>query len=960
MIDVAEGKVSSPVRGSIKIQNVTFHYPTRPVVDVLRGLSLNFPSGKHTAIVGPSGSGKSTVGALLARLYDIHVGKITLDGHDIQDLNVSHLRSHIGIIDQDSSLLDRSVLENIAHGLINSSSARDGLEATLLGPSLSELVEAVRQGQSMNGAVTARDSRLASIFNLAREAARLADADDFIGRLEHGYATLVGPRGCKLSGGQKQRIAFARAVIKDPPILLLDEATSSLDSASEQAIQTSLRQILKGRTAISIAHRLASVKDADNIVVLQHGQVIEQGTHSDLLAKNGVYASMAESQKLRSPITMRSESLEISSTRIEDPEVDNAQNQCSYKNAFDQTSESFNPTESRNSQRSLCSTFRGIAYLARPYLLFAIIGFIAAVFVGGTYSGEAVIFGHTIGNLSPCEGGPSIRSAGRLFGLLFFIFALLALFANVLSGSAFGWVAEKVVYKVRILSLRALLHQDVLWHSSGNRTPALLLSYLSKDASSLGSLSGTTIGTIVAVLANLITGILLTHIIAWKIAFILLATLPILIYSGIMRLRILAQIQDRHRSAYATSVSISTEAMDLIKTVKCLSIEKEVFATYCRSLVGPFKASIRDAIYANFWLASAYSMSNLIYALAYWWGSKQIINGVYSQTQFFIVLPALLFSAQSCGQMFALAPDLSNARVASARLLDLLDLGPQEFRDPAPIRATCEKDLEAGEGNYFPRTIKSEQQPRTGIDFRDVYFSYPARPQYQVLRGLNIKVPPGQFCALVGPSGAGKSTIVSLVEKFYRPSSGQVEIDGKDIFGNEDPSFRDRISLVPQENTLFDDTVRFNVGLGARSDHEATDEEIEHACKLANIHEFITTLPQGYDTLCGSNGDLFSGGQKQRLAIARALVRQPRILLLDESSSALDAESEQRFQDTLEKVSHGVTIIAIAHRLHTIQKAHQIFLIEGGKCVEQGTHAELYQRSASYRSNVLHQSLGAA
>ncbi|KAL8883236.1 MAG: hypothetical protein Q9192_007330, partial [Flavoplaca navasiana] len=602
------------------------------------------------------------------------------------------------------------------------------------------------------------------------------------------------------------------------------------------------------------------------------------------------------------------------------------------------------------SQRSVWSTTRGITSLSRPQLMFVFLGFAAAITVGGAFSGEAVIFGHTIGALSPCRSPASILASGNLFGLLFFIFAVLVLSANTLSGSSFGKVAEKMVFKVRILAFRSLFHQDLEWHNSNGRTPALLLSYLSSDAAALAGLSGTTVGTIMSIMVNLIAGILMTHIIAWKIAIVLLATLPILLGSGVMRLRVLTQLQDRHQLAYATSVGITIEAVNSIKTVASLGLEHEFLAVYKRSLAGPYKASFKEIAYADFWLAAAYSVSNLIYALAYWWGTKQVVAGLYSQTQFFIVLPALLFSAQSCGQMFALAPDFSKARVASAKLLDLIDIGPAKLTHGGDIVTDTEKveDLEAG-----PRETPTPLSPHgIRVDFCNVHFSYPNRPHVTALKAIDLEILPGQFCALVGPSGAGKSTIISLLELFYRPKYGSIMFDGGSSFE------RDRVSLVPQDSHLFNETVRFNIGLGARRGHEATDEEIETACRLANIHETIMALPEGYATVCGPNGDRFSGGQKQRLSIARALVRQPSLLLLDEPTSALDAESEVHFQDTLERISSRMTIVAIAHRLHTIMKADVIFLIEDGRCVDCGRHEELIQRSASYRANAWHQSLG--
>jgi ABC-type multidrug transport system fused ATPase/permease subunit len=201
--------------------------------------------------------------------------------------------------------------------------------------------------------------------------------------------------------------------------------------------------------------------------------------------------------------------------------------------------------------------------------------------------------------------------------------------------------------------------------------------------------------------------------------------------------------------------------------------------------------------------------------------------------------------------------------------------------------------------------------------------------------------------------------VLALLERFYLPSTGSISINGLDISRHHGTSFRDDIAYVPQENVLFQGSIKFNIALGARPGHAPSDEEIQEACKLANIHETIIGLPQGYDTECGSNGNQLSGGQRQRLSIARALVRKPKLLLLDESTSALDAESERALELGLERAvkGHGVTVIAIAHRLRTIVRADIIFLVEAGKVVDHGRHDELVQRSESYRVNALHQML---
>jgi ABC-type multidrug transport system fused ATPase/permease subunit len=548
---------------------------------------------------------------------------------------------------------------------------------------------------------------------------------------------------------------------------------------------------------------------------------------------------------------------------------------------------------------------------------------------------------------------------------MFFILAIIEFFANLISWTGFGWVSENIVYTVRVLSFRSLFEQDLQWHQSEGRTPALLLAYITRDGNALSGLSGSVIGTLFSITVNLIGAIVLTHIIAWKIALVCLSLVPLLLGAGLMELRVLGQFEEKHETAYTKSVDIGVEAITSIKTIASLSLEAETLKTYRRSLKGPRKETLQVSLHASLWLAITYLLGNLVNALGYWWGAKQIIAGNYSQVQFQIVVFSLLVSAQLWSQMFALAPELSSARAAIARIWSLIQIGSDKMQghvgSPHSLTGSrAEKDVEATaereKASLSPPT-SSHAPGASSVQLRDVHFSYPARPDIPVLNGLNIDVPAGKFCALVGPSGAGKSTIILLVERLYKPQSGSVLVDGVDVTSSRDVAFRDSIALVPQESVLFEGSVEFNVGLGARPGHEVTLDEIQEACKLANIHDTIEALPDGYKTLCGTNGNQFSGGQKQRLSIARALVRKPKLLILDESTSALDAESERLLQDGLEKAARGITVIAIAHRLHTIRKADVIFLIEAGQCVDHGTHDELLERSSSYRANVLHQTL---
>ncbi|KAJ5483250.1 hypothetical protein N7530_002496 [Penicillium desertorum] len=954
--------------GGFEFKDVSFIYPSRPEITVLNKINLSIAPKKHTAIVGLSGSGKSTIAGLVIRLYDATEGEITFDGQNIRDVNTRDLRGFLSLVQQEPSLLDRSLLENIAHGLVNSSKpAHAHLKTALLGTDLSDLATEVRDGQDLMTAAERRGPEVVEIVQLARQAAALADADGFIEALQYGYATMVGSSGRLISGGQKQRVSLARALVKDPAVLILDEATAALDSRSEQRIQRAINNISTGRTVITIAHRLSTITNADKIVCMHKGDILEEGSHSELMAANGPYSELVKLQTLGAASASNKTDTTASIENVSKSDVtsttDVENEKGSLSNDIEPTKEARVSTteapagdseeeeeEPETPVKSLWALCKGYAPALKPHLLVIFAALFGSSMVGGAFSGEAVIFGNTVGSLNPCFSAASISERGNFYGLMFFVLAIIEFFANIVSWGGFGLVSEKLVYKVRVLSFRSLFEQDLQWHQSKGRSPALLLSYITRDGNALAGMSGSVIGTLFSITVNLIAAIILTHIIAWRIALVCLALVPLLLGAGLMELMVLGKFEERHENAYTKSVDIGVEAITSIKTVASLSLEENTLQTYRRSLKGPRKETFKVTVQASLWQAMTYFLGNMVNALAYWWGSKQIINGNYTQTQFLIVVFSLLVSALLWSQMFALAPELSAARSAMSRILGLIEIG----KDKMNSRLTPHnKDVEA----IDEKPTYNSGSSASSVQLREVHFCYPARPDMKVLRGLNVDIRPGKFCALVGPSGAGKSTIISLVERLYTPESGSIVIDGVDVTKTSDVSFRDWISLVPQDSVLFEGSIEFNIGLGARPGHNVTLEEIQEACKLANIHDVITSLPDGYQTLCGPNGNQFSGGQKQRLSIARALVRKPKLLILDESTSALDAESEKLLQDGLEKAARGITVIAIAHRLHTIRKADVIFLIDGGVCTDSGSHDELLERSLSYRANVMHQTV---
>ncbi|KAL2134397.1 hypothetical protein VTI74DRAFT_316 [Chaetomium olivicolor] len=955
--------------GQITLNNVSFAYPSRPNQLVLRNVNLTFPAGKHTAIVGLSGSGKSTIASLISRLADPTEGTITLDGHDLRDLNVRSLRSLISLVQQEPSLLDRSILENIALGLVNSPKAEhQALKRILHSDMLSSLVE--KHGINCLSAST--DPLVTQIIRLVQHAASQADAHNFIAALPSGYATCAGPKGSLVSGGQRQRVALARALVRDPRILVLDEATSALDQASERRIQEAVERVAaeRTRTIVSIAHRLATVRKADWIVVMEAGEVVEEGRYEELMAREGGrFRGMVELQTLGTGLDgeMSDEERRGSAEVEEKGEGEGVVERVASKKEKEAnvaSSEGTNEEKEDKTERARWgSVFLGLGRLVRPSLPWLVLALFAAVIVGGTFSGSGLIFGFTVGALNPCSNSADrVLDLGLFFGGLLFMLAVIELLANFFAWSCFGLIAERLLYAIRVLSFRSLMEQGAQWHQSEGRSPSALLDIITKDSAAIGGFSGSTIGTVFSILVNFITAIILSHIIMWKIAIVCLAIVPILLGAGFMQLHMLARYEERHAASFSKATSVAVEAVQSIKTVAALSLEEEVMDSYARLLKNTRDEMVRAAAFTNVWLALANSMSFLIYAFAYWWGSQRIMHGEANQKQFFIILVSMLVSAQLWGQMFTLAPEFSRARTAFSRILGIINLGSNNNidakRGPGPShpdKPNSDTDIEALADS---KSHTPPSQPGLRITFDNIFFAYPSRPHIPVLSSVSFTIHPGKFIGLVGPSGAGKSTIMALVQGLYAPTSGTITLDNIPLNPGSALPFREDISLVPQDPALFSGTVAFNVGLGARPGHEATQQEIEEACRLASIHDVVSSLPDGYATDLGASASRLSGGQRQRLAIARALVRKPRLLLLDESTSALDAASEAALQKGLDEVMRrGTTVLAITHRLHTVRKADVIFVVEGGRVVDKGTHGELMSRREEYRVNAMGQML---
>lgn len=803
-----DGETLEHVEGTIELRNVKHIYPSRPEVAVMDDVSLFIPAGKTTALVGPSGSGKSTIIGLVERFYNPVKGTVLLDGHDIQTLNLRWLRQQISLVSQEPILFATTIYENIKFGLIGSRFEN-------------EPEDKIRQR--------------------IEDAAKMANAHDFITALPEGYETNVGERGFLLSGGQKQRIAIARAVVSDPKILLLDEATSALDTKSEGVVQAALDKAAEGRTTIVIAHRLSTIKNAHNIVVLVGGKVAEQGTHDELLDSNGAYFKLVEAQRINEAKDAQAvqveEVNEAESDLPEDPVV-RATTAKSDGAVDGKSSEALERTNTKKSLSSVVLSKKGpetdrhyslwtlikfIASFNRPETVIMLIGLVFSMLAGGGQPTQAVLFSKAITTLAlPPSMFAKLRHDANFWSLMFLVLGIAQFFLYGTQGAAFAFSSEKLIRRARSQAFRAMLRQDISFFDKEENSTGALTSFLSTETKHLSGISGVTLGTILMVSTTLTAALVVALAIGWKLALVCISVVPVLLACGFYRFWMLAQFQARAKKAYESSASYACEATSAIRTVASLTREEDVLAAYRAQLQKQARASLISVIKSSLLYAASQGLSFFCMALGFWYGGTLLGHHEYSMFQFFVCFSEVIFGAQSAGTVFSFAPDMGKAKNAAAEFKKLFDRKP-----PIDVWSPDGEQVDNVEGT---------------IEFRDVHFRYPTRPEQPVLRGLNLTVKPGQYVALVGASGCGKSTTIALLERFYDPLSGGVYVDGKDISRLNVNSYRSFLALVSQEPTLYQGTIRENILLGSNQE-DVPEEAIIKACKDANIYDFIMSLP---------------------------------------------------------------------------------------------------------------------
>ncbi|KAK9365075.1 P-loop containing nucleoside triphosphate hydrolase protein [Lipomyces kononenkoae] len=931
----SDGRTLPEVEGHIELQDVKFIYPSRPDVIVMQDFHLQIKSGTTVALVGASGSGKSTIVGLIERFYKPVRGKVLFDGVDVEQLNVKWLRQQIALVSQEPILFAGTVYENVAYGLI--------------GTPFEHASDIEKRA-------------------LVEEACKQANAMVFIETLPKGLETHVGERGFLLSGGQKQRVAIARAVVSNPKILLLDEATSALDTKSEGIVQDALDKASKNRTTIVIAHRLSTVKDADMIVVMKRGVILEKGTHEELIAMRGEYYELVRAQNVEHEIEKQLDHPQV----IDGVEVDSVEDILDEKAAIDayererqleveggSSSDDDNETSklllsrtktARSVSSVIASNFvepqersysffeigRFLFELSLPEKRLNLFALMFTIIMAAGYPYLSTVYSNSVDALGELPDESRMNSRLLQYNITYLIMGAIELICPIMAVGLFSYSGQRLVRRIRMRTLRQIIRQDISFFDRTENTAGALTSAISKDSAAIEGLSGATLGQIISSFIMIFGGIGVALGVALQLAAVTSPCVPLLLGAGFYRFYLLAKHQERVKLGYSRSSSYACEAASSIKTVASLTREEDVIATYASALDHLYHVGRRQNGKSAALYGTAQSLVYLIQCLMFWYGSTLVRTQGYSVFMFFVAVISIVNGSQNGSIVFSYALDMARAYEAAGNIRRLYEKEPLI-------------DSWSAEG-IVPQNVEGN------IDFKNVHFRYPTRLQVPVLRGLNLSIKKGQYVALVGASGCGKSTTIGLIERFYNPLSGQVLLDGEDITSLNINAYRSHIALVQQEPTLYSGSVRENVKYGSL-DLDISDEKMIEACKQANIHDFIMSLPDGYDTLCGSKGSLFSGGQKQRIAIARALIRDPKVLLLDEATSALDNESERIVQGALDNAAKGRTTIAIAHRLSTIQNADIIYVFENGRILESGSHQELLANKMKYYELVQLQAL---
>ena len=934
---------------AVDLEDVSFGYvPGHPV---LRGLSLHVTVGETVALVGTSGSGKSTIAQLLPRFYDVTGGALRVGGHDVRDLTLDSLRASIGLVSEDSFLFSDTVRANIAYGRPDAS------------------------------------------WEEVLAAAQAAEADEFIAGLPKGYDTVVGEQGLTLSGGQRQRVALARALLTDPRILVLDDATSAVNTRIEAEIHGRLKQIMAGRTTLLIAHRRSTLQLADRIAVLDQGRLVDIGTHAELEARCPLYRDLitGPDDDAEGTDAMVTRGYEQADGRRE-PSAAAAGNAVTprlWPAEAAPDSGAAPPAAADGLAAAGAAQLAGLAALpgaARPAGRVGVRGGraggrgggagVSSMMAGIPASPELLA---KVDALPPARDVPGVDvgwarapaprfrlrqvlrpfAVGLIIGLVLDALdalASLAMPALVRGGIDHGvetkvtgavlliagialavvladWVVnavqtvvvgrngERVLYSLRVKIFAQLqrLGLDFYEHEMSGR----IMTRMTTDVDALSSFLQTGLITMVNSVLSFVGVMVALLIINLRLGLTVLTLIPLVVVATLVfRVKSSRAYGEAREKVAAVNADLQENVAGL-RVSQAYRREQVNLARFTGLSASYRRSRLRAQRYIAVYFPFVQSLSTAATALVLLVAAGQMRAGLLSAgalVAYLLYIDMLFSPVQQLSQVF---DGYQQAAVGLRRISGLLRTrtSTPEAGDPQPVT-----------------------RGRARIEFRDVRFNYGAGDT-EALCGVNLTVTPGETVALVGQTGAGKSTLVKLVARFYDVTGGVLLVDGVDVRDFDLGSYRRRLGVVPQESHLFAGTVRDAIAYGNQA---ATDAQVEAAARAVGALDMIAELSGGFYHEVAERGRNLSAGQRQLIALARAYLVDPDILLLDEATASLDLSAEAAVVAATERLTARRTTLVVAHRLTTAARADRIAVVDQGRIVEQGTHDELLAAGGAY------------